>query len=49
MRHRCKPIGGSKIDDLGLEDLQEVVAGRGVERLEAAVVEDEEIEVAECA
>ena len=27
-----------------LEDLQEVVAGRGVERLEAPVVEDEEID-----
>ncbi|MGY3146424.1 hypothetical protein ACVWYQ_003423 [Bradyrhizobium sp. USDA 3397] len=30
-----------------LEDLQEVVAGRGVERLEAPVVEDEEIDAAE--
>lgn len=29
-----------------LEDLQEVVAGRGVERLEAPVVEDEEIDAA---
>ena len=30
-----------------LEDLQEVVAGRGVERLEAPVVEDEKIDAAE--
>ena len=30
-----------------LEDLQEVVAGGGVERLEAPVVEDEEIDAAE--
>jgi hypothetical protein len=30
-----------------LEDLQEVVAGRGVERLEAPVVEDEEIDATE--
>jgi hypothetical protein len=30
-----------------LQDLQQVVAGRGVERLEAPVVEDEEIDTAE--
>ncbi len=30
-----------------LEDLEEVVAGRGVERLEAPVVEDEQIDAAE--
>jgi len=30
-----------------LEDLQEVMAGGGVERLEAPVVEDEEIDAAE--
>ena len=30
-----------------LEDLQQVVAGRGVERLEAPVVEDEEIDATE--
>jgi hypothetical protein len=29
-----------------LEDLQEVVASRGIERLEAPVVEDEEIDAA---
>src|SRR2546430_5216687 len=32
-----------------LEDLQEVVASRGVERFEAPVVEDEQIDAAECA
>jgi len=31
-----------------LEDLQEVVAGRRVERLKAPVVEDEQIDAAEC-
>ena len=30
-----------------LKDLQEVVAGRGVERLEAPIVEDEKIDAAE--
>lgn len=52
---QCVPLidGDLAGDDGGavavavLEDLQEVVAGRGVERLEAPVVEDEEIDATE--
>ena len=32
-----------------LEDLQQVVTGRGIERLEAPVVEDQQIDAAEAA
>ena len=52
---QCVPLVDRELagDDGGaaavavLEDLQEVVAGGGVERLETPVVEDEEIDAAE--